>query len=43
MSKFKECLWLLCAVDELSVPAFIGPDKMGDGEDDINTMFDRYF
>jgi hypothetical protein len=38
--KYKECLQLLCAVDELCVPAFVGPDEMGDLVDDIETMFD---
>jgi len=40
ISKHKESLQLLCAVDELCVPAFVGPDEMGDGVDDIDTMFD---
>jgi hypothetical protein len=38
--KYKERLQLLCAVDELCVPAFVGPDEMGDLVDDIETMFD---
>ena len=29
-----------CAVDELCVPAFVGPEEMGDSVDDIETMFD---
>jgi hypothetical protein len=33
-------LQLLCAVDELCVPAVVGPDEMGDLVDDIETMFD---
>jgi len=40
ISKYKERLQLLCAVDELCVPAFVGPDEMGDGVDDIDSMFD---
>jgi hypothetical protein len=43
MSKNKERLQLLGAVDELCVPAFIGSDEMGDGVDDIDTLFDSYF
>jgi len=31
---------LLCAVDELYLPAFVGPDEMGDLVDDIETKFD---
>jgi len=38
--KNKECLPLLCAMDELCVSAFVGPDEMGDFVDDIETMFD---
>jgi len=38
--KYKECLQPFCAVDELCVPAFIGPEEMEDGVDDIDTMFD---
>jgi len=38
--KYKEHLQLLCAVDELCVPAFVGRDEMGDGVDDIDNMFD---
>jgi hypothetical protein len=40
ISKYKERLQLLCAVDELCVPAFVGPDEMEDGVDDIDSMFD---
>jgi len=40
ISKYKENLHLLCTVDELCVPAFVGPDEMRDGVDDIDTMFD---
>jgi hypothetical protein len=29
-----------CAIDEFGVPAFIGPDEMGYGVDDIDTMVD---
>jgi len=43
ISKYKERLQLLCAIDELCIPAFVGPDGMGDGVDDIDTMFDWYF
>jgi len=42
ISKSKEHLQLLCAIDELCVPAFVGHDEMGDGVDDIDTMFDSY-
>jgi hypothetical protein len=35
----KEHLQHLCAVDELCVPAVVGPDEMEDGVDDIDTMF----
>jgi len=35
-------LQILCAVDELCVPGFVGPDEMGDGVDDIDTMLDQY-
>jgi hypothetical protein len=38
--KYNERLQLLCAVDALCVPAFVGPDEMGDLLDDIETMFD---
>jgi len=40
ISKYEERLQLLCAVDELCVPAFVGPDEMGEAVDDIDTMFD---
>jgi hypothetical protein len=40
IQKYKECAQLLCAIDELSLPAFVGPDEMGDLLDDIKTMFD---
>jgi len=33
-------LQLLYAIDELYLPAVIGPDEMGDGLDDINPMID---
>jgi len=39
IQKYTERLQLLCAVDELCVPAFVGPDEMGDLVDDIETMF----
>jgi len=42
MSKYKERLQLLCAVDELCVPAFFGPDEMREVVDDIDTMFESY-
>jgi hypothetical protein len=35
-----ERLQLLCAVDELYVPAFVRGDEMEDGVDDIDNMFD---
>jgi hypothetical protein len=38
--KYKERLQLLSAVDEMRVPAFVGPDEMGDLVDDMETMFD---
>jgi hypothetical protein len=38
--KYKDRLQLLWAVDELGVPAFVGPDEMGELVDDIETMFD---
>jgi hypothetical protein len=40
IGKYQEHPQLLCAVDELGVPAFVGPDGMGDVVDDIETMFD---
>jgi len=40
LSKYKECLQLLCAVDELFVPAFVCPDEMGEVVRDIDTLFD---
>jgi hypothetical protein len=30
----------MCAVDELCVPVFVGPEVIGDLVDDIETMFD---
>jgi len=39
ISKYNKCLQLLYAVDELCVPAFVGPDEMGEVVDDIDTMF----
>jgi len=38
MSNYKEGLQLLCAIDELYVAAFIGPEEMCDGVDDIDNM-----
>jgi hypothetical protein len=38
--KDKEHLHLRCAVDELCVPEFVGPDGMEDIEEDIEIMFD---
>jgi hypothetical protein len=35
-----ECLQLFFAIDEFCIPTFIGPDEMGDGVDNIDTMFD---
>ena len=35
-----ERLQLLCTIDELCVPAFVGPDEIGDSVDDIESMFD---
>jgi len=40
--KYKEILQLLCAVEELCVPAFVGPAEMGDSVNEIETMFDWY-
>jgi hypothetical protein len=40
IGKYKDCLQLLCAVDELCVSASVGPDEMGDLVDDIDTIFD---
>jgi len=36
----QDLLQFFCIVDELGVSAFIGPDEMGDGVDDIDTMID---
>jgi len=38
--KYHERLQLLCAVEELYFPAFVGPEEMGDLLEDIETMFD---
>jgi hypothetical protein len=38
--KYKERLQLLCTVDELCVPVFVGPDEVEEVVDDIETMFD---
>jgi hypothetical protein len=40
ISKYRERLQLLCAGDELCVPAFVGPEEMGEVVDDIDRMFD---
>jgi len=40
--KYMECRQLLSAVDESCVPAFVGPDEMGDLVDDIEPMFNWY-
>ena len=37
-----DCLQHLCAIGELFIPAFVGPDEMGDVVNDIDTMFDQY-
>jgi len=37
---YKECLHLLCTVDELFVPAWVGPDGMGDLMDDMEMKLD---
>jgi hypothetical protein len=42
ISKYNEWHQLHYAIDEFTVPAFIGPDVMGDGVDDIDIMFDWY-
>jgi len=42
ISRYKERLQLLCTVDELSVPAFVGPDVNGERVDDSDMMFDWY-
>jgi hypothetical protein len=39
VGKCKELLQRLCAIDELGVPVFVGPDEMGDLVDEIETMF----
>jgi hypothetical protein len=39
IQKYKERFQLLGTIDELCVPAFVGPDQMGDLVDDIETMF----
>jgi hypothetical protein len=36
----KELVELLCALDEMCVPALVDPDEMEDLVDDIETMFD---
>jgi len=40
IGKYKQCLQHLRAIDELCVPAFIGPDEVGDGVGVIDPMFD---
>jgi hypothetical protein len=40
IQKYMERLQLLCAVDELCVTAFVGPDEIRDSVDHIETMFD---
>jgi hypothetical protein len=40
ISKYRERLQLLSAGDELFVPAFVGPEEMGEVVDDIDRMFD---
>jgi hypothetical protein len=40
--KYKERLQLLFAVDELCVPASVGPEEMGDMVDNIETMCNGY-
>jgi len=40
--KHTERLQPSSAVDELCVPALVGPDQKGDLVDDIETMFDCY-
>jgi len=42
MTKSKECLQLLCAIDELCVPAIVGPAEIGEVMDDIDTICDYY-
>ena len=37
--KYKECCQLFCAMDDMYVPVFVGPDEMGDLVDDTDTMF----
>jgi len=39
---YKKRLQLLCAVEELRVPALVGPDEMWEFVDDIETEFDWY-
>jgi len=38
--KYQECLKHLYAVDELCVPAFVRQNEMGDGVDEIDTIYD---
>jgi len=42
ISNYKERLQLVCAIDELCIPAFVGPDEMGEVVDDVDTMFHWY-
>jgi hypothetical protein len=42
IQKYMERLQLLCAIDQMCVPVFVGPDEMGDVVDYIETMFDWY-
>jgi len=38
-SNYKELLQLFWSIDNLCVPAVVGPDVMGDVVDDIDTIF----
>ena len=42
ISKYQERLQHLCTIDELCVPALVGPDEMGEVADDIDGIFDWY-
>jgi len=42
LSKSQKRIQYQLTVDELYAPAFVSPDEMGDGVDDIDTIFDWY-
>jgi len=43
IGNYKEHPQLLWAVDELYVPAWVGPDELGVVVDDIDTILDEYY